>query len=288
MTSNEVSVGFRNKFHPIRICEPRCFHQPQTSILLSFFAMDDTSNSDSLSSSLFGSSSDSESGQEQPEEIASPQVCPLVQSDDDSTHEAVNTGPPIPESVNEVESEEEEEADEDDTECFEGSWKFQKLSARDRFHIDTKGTDPYLLSVFQAEATQIRSNIKSEAADQPSSDLSAVVNIFVQPLVPVLLRAANSQLQPVATPFAKEDVYHFIRVLAWLSVYRMTPASFFNSEMANRMRLPSENFSEFRFKNFLNALSKNTNRNSEKEWNQPFEEDRYIREMEAAIAEVSC
>ena len=104
--------------------------------------MDDTSNSDSLSSSLFGSSSDSESGQEPSEEIVSPQVCPLVQSDDDSTHEAVNTGPPIPKSVDEVESEEEEEADEDDTKCFGGSRKFQKLSSETDFILTQKGLIP--------------------------------------------------------------------------------------------------------------------------------------------------
>ena len=90
------------------------------------------------------------------------------------------------------------------------------------------------------------------------------------------------------TAFTKEDVHQFIRALAWLSVYRMTPQCFFDSEMASRMRLPSSNFSEFRFKSFLQALSRGSHRNIEKEWNRPFQEDRHIREMEAVIAEVSC
>ena len=194
--------------------------------------MDDSSTSDSLSTDLFGSSSDSQSQAQCPSDSDSSSS---RHPEDDPSPQGLNNRP-IPETVDEIESEEEEEeADDDDTEFVDGIWNFEKLSAQDRFHIDTKGTDPYLLSVLQAEAKKIRSNIKAESPDRESSDLSTIVNIFLQPLVPVILRAVNNHLPMGQTAFTKEDVHQFIRALAWLSVYRMMPQCFFDSEMASRM-----------------------------------------------------
>ena len=68
-----------------------------------------------------------------------------------------------------------------------------------------KGTDPYLLSVFQAEATRIQSNIKAELPDQTPSDQSTIINIFLQPRVPVLLRAVNHYVPRSGTAFTKDD-----------------------------------------------------------------------------------
>ena len=99
--------------------------------------MDDTSTSHSLLTNLFGSSSHSQSQGQCPSDSDSSSIW---QPEDNPSPLGLNNQP-IPESVDEIESkEEEEEANDDDTEYVDGIWNFEKLSAQNWFHTNTKGT----------------------------------------------------------------------------------------------------------------------------------------------------
>ena len=88
--------------------------------------MDDSSTSDSLSTDLFGSSSDSQSQAQCPSDSDSSSS---RHPEDDPSPQGLNNQP-IPETVDEIESEK-EEADDDHTKYVDGIGIFEKLSAQD-------------------------------------------------------------------------------------------------------------------------------------------------------------
>lgn len=149
------------------------------------------------------------------------------------------------------ESESEDEAEE--TALF-SKWSY--LNELDEVSITTDNHDHLLLRVAKEEMAEVARRVKG-ALGTTAPTRSAVANIFLKDLVPVLVSAMNASIpsgDDATERFGEGDVVEFIRCLAIMSFYRETPSNFFNTALADAYPAASTR-SQATFRRCLKALS---------------------------------
>ena len=63
-----------------------------------------------------------------------------------------------------------------------------------------------------------------------NGSLHKIMDIFLEPMIHVIVRACNSSVISVTETIDYKDAVHFIRCLIALSIYRVTPNNFFQKK----------------------------------------------------------
>lgn len=122
------------------------------------------------------------------------------------------------------------------------SWRRVSTKSLD-VSISTTATDELLLGVAKQEMTIVCERVLSALGELPPTS-SNILNLFIQPLLPILLEAMNSRRaasnEESATTMTNSHVIEFIRCIASMSLYRVTPTNFFDPAMAKFYPIAAE------------------------------------------------
>jgi hypothetical protein len=195
---------------------------------------------------------------------------------DDAT--IINNEVPVVDDNNQQNLCKEDEFDEDYK-----NWKYIHNDFDVNF-ITEDPTDKYLLEVLTKEIRYIDDVIKKKTS---SASLLEILNIFIDPMVPVIVNAVNASAVSNNETIQQEDAIHFILCIIALHFYTETPTNFFELKDAY---LLAKNLNYEKFKKVLDGLNnkrQSNNDSSEILWDQPFMEDPSIREGEEAMFKVN-
>ena len=174
------------------------------------------------------------------------------------------------------------EYDDDDAEVI-GGW----LHDYNNFNIELTKNEPvdeFLKEVFEEEIRHINNTVMHLTNN---GDLNEIINIFIEPLIKVIVRASNASAVSGSERVNIQDAVHFIRCLIAMHIYRVTPSTFFQKTdlypLANKLNKIQWKKVFYRLQQKQHSI----NKDSEIFWDKPFTEDTSIREGEDAMARVN-
>jgi hypothetical protein len=120
-----------------------------------------------------------------------------------------------------------------------------------------------------------------------NGSLNEIVNLFLSPLIPVIVGAVNASASDNREKINNEDAAHFIRCIIALHIYRVTPSKFFQKESLFPL---AKELNQNRFQKVLYQLNKkrqSMSTDSKIYWDKPFSEDPSIRDGEDICARIN-
>jgi hypothetical protein len=177
-----------------------------------------------------------------------------------------------------------EEIDEND-DC---DWSFLSAEQLEPFVLSENGTDDMLLSTAVLEIKALCRNARQifNKATNDEISLSNIANYFLESVVAPIFSAIVEGSQD-SSDISGTDLVQFIKTLAFLSLYRTTPTTFFKP--VNGFLYPvASTLSAPAFKRVLKALKRKRNCANGGTWDAPFSVDPLIRTMEQNLTVVSC
>ncbi len=191
-----------------------------------------------------------------------------------------------------VQPNEHESDDEDDEESFyDDDDEFELIDGwlheYNNYDIQLTKDDPVdelLNTVFKEEVRHVE---KTTRKLTDSCSLNEIMNLFLSPLVTVIVRAANASAISSSEKINNDDAANFIRCLIALSIYRVTPSKFFQK---HRLFPVSKELNKNQWQKVFYRLKQKSqlvNEDSEIFWDKPFTEDPSIREGEESMGRVN-
>ena len=180
----------------------------------------------------------------------------------------------------------------DDDEEFDDSgdcdWSFLSPEQMEAFNLSENGTDDMLMSTALSEIKALCRNARQifnkEANDEIS--LSDISNYFLESIIGPIFAAIMEGAHD-SSDISGTDLVNFIKTLAYLSLYRTTPTTFFKPE--NGFLYPvASTLGAGAFKKVLKALKRKRNTANGGTWDAPFSVDPIVRSMEQNLTVASC
>ena len=158
------------------------------------------------------------------------------------------------------------------------------------FSFGYEPVDGDLLRISKAEIKAVCANARRLMNKQSNADVtvSDVVNYFLDSVIDDIFKTISAGIPATSRPPSGTDVADFIRVLAYLSVYRVVPSKFFDPD--NVFLFPaSKEFSYSKFEYIFRALKKKRSDSTDNvsTWDAPFKTDEVIRNAERHFSRVS-
>ena len=189
-------------------------------------------------------------------------------------------------SLDEVE---EQTDDENEVNTEETQWQHLPLNQFGQLSLSMTPVDGQLLSVAKQEIKELCRNATKLLHKTKSSDISTSdsVNYFLDAISDRFIFAVH-QGMPSTEELDGNDIVGFIRVLIFLSVYGVTPTTFFDSCNASifphASTLPKNTFVKL-MKALKGSISVPSSSGT---WEEPFHPDDCIRDMELAFSSASA
>ena len=207
----------------------------------------------------------------------------FVHEDGECTNMTNFTTDSLFDTVNDVINDDNDEDDDDleDEELNKWQYKYNDFKI-----VITKEdpVDELLLKIFKEENRHIERVINQLTK---SGTLSDIVNLFVAPLIPVIISAVNSSASNNDHTIETDEAIHFVRCIMALSIYKQSPSLFFD----NMDMFPlAATLDKKKFNKVLNGLNRKRQsifEDSEIRWDRPFSEDPCIRDGEDAITKIN-
>lgn len=189
-------------------------------------------------------------------------------------------------SDTELEAYNDDYASDECSDDFFTSWQYLPSVNGDEITIDTGDcVTEYLLDVAKNEMDTVARRVIT-ALNGKTATCSNIGNLLLRKLVPLLMDAMNSGRRDGDDAFTILEAVEFVRCIAVLSFYRVTPTRFFKSSNLS-FYPPAEERCESIWKRCLLALSRNpVGVSPNNMWKQPFDEDPLIRRGERNFGEV--